>query len=198
MKPVSIRTVLVVGVVCLVIGGFFGIFAGLFSFSSLKMFFGGMGSERFSEVSKPQELDRPAFRLQYPSNWHVDVNDKDYDPDHMFSIDSPGHSFVMFVIGKLDSDPGKNLDNNIARFSKLLENAQITRYEKYGALAGKGAILKGKAMGVSETVKVFCFSTDGLTLMITSEVPDDDGKYVEDGIALIENSLRLKADSGSK
>ena len=146
-----------------------------------------------ADVSHPRNLVRERFQLQCPSNWKVDVNDEDYDADHMFSIDSPGSANVMFVMGSLETNPEDVLQDQISAFEKLFGAPTISRFERYGQISGKGAILQGKIMGNRITVKEFSFYENDLTVMITQQYPDENFKYVQDGLTLIESPFSLKA-----
>ena len=150
-------------------------------------------NEKKAEIAHPQKLVREKFQLLFPSNWKVDVKDKDYDPDQMFSIDSPGNAFVMFVMGNVETKPEETLKDQISRLRKLLGEPKIDKFEKYGKFSGKGATLQGKIMGIRMTVKVFSFYQDGFTVIITQQCPDEDMKDVQDGLTLIENSFTLKS-----
>jgi hypothetical protein len=55
-------------------------------------------------------------------------------------------------------------------------------------------ILKGKIMGIRMTTKLFAFSQNDLTVMITQQCPDEDLKHVQNGLTLIENSFSLITD----
>ena len=106
MKRITPGVLVAAVILSLVIGGIAGFVLGIASTRAGKAFIRGMvEAEKNAEVTHPQKLVREKFELEYPSNWKIDAEDKDYDPDHMFSIDSPGNAFVMFVIGSGDTDP---------------------------------------------------------------------------------------------
>jgi hypothetical protein len=185
-------------VVSLALGGVAGFFLGVASTKAGKAFMRGMvQEEEKSAVSDPQKLIRKQFELQYPSNWHIDVEDKDYDPDHMFSIDSPGHAFVMFVIGAGESEPEDSLKIQLRQFDKIMTGLAVENFERYGRHAGKGATLKGKILGTRTTVKLFALSQDGLTVMITQQCPEEDLNQVQAGLDLIESSFLLRTNTNN-
>ena len=126
------------------------------------------------------------------------MDDEDYDPDAMFSIDSPGSALVMFIIGAGETKPEDTLQSQIRPFEKLISRPAISRFEKYGRYTGNGAILKGRVMGIKTTVRLFCFHQNGLTVMITEQCPDEDLKPVQAGLRLIEGSFSLTADNGKE
>jgi len=70
--------------------------------------------EEHAEIASPNTLVREGFILQYPSNWTIDTRDDDYDPDHYFSIESPGSSLIVFVIVDIPTSPEENVENIIA------------------------------------------------------------------------------------
>jgi hypothetical protein len=190
--------IVVAVVVSLALGGVAGFFLGVASTKAGKAFMRGMvQEEEKSAVSDPRKLIRKQFELQYPSNWHVDVDDKDYDPDHMFSIDSPGHAFVMFVIGAGETEPEDSLKIQLKQFDKIMSGLSVEHFERYGRHGGRGATLKGRIMGSRTTVKLFALSQDGLTVMITQQCPEEDLNQVQDGLDLIESSFLLRTNTNN-
>jgi len=176
----------------LVIGVSIGFFLGIASTKAGRSFILDIvEDERKAEVSQPNKVVRESFTLQYPSNWKIAIDDEDYDPDHMFSIESPGSAFVMFVIGPGETEPENNLQAQIQQFTKLMTSPSIERFKNYGRLSGKGAILKGKILGIRITTKVFAFHQDDLTIITVQQYPDEDMKHVQEGFALIESSFLL-------
>jgi len=200
MNGIAPRILVIAVAVSLVVGGVAGFFLGIASSKAGKAFIRDIfEEERMAEVSHPKKLVRDKFELQYPSNWNVSVDDEDYDPDHLFSIESPGTAFVMFAIGTLEMEPEDNLQIQIREFEKLMGSPSMDRFESYGRLTGKGVTLKGKVMGIKTTAKLFAFHQDGLTVMITQQCPDEDLKCVQDGLTLIESSFtpRTKNEKGT-
>jgi hypothetical protein len=172
-----------------------GFFLGIASTQAGKAFLADLfEEEQMADVNHPQKIVRDQFQLQYPSNWKIDVESEDYDPDQMFSINSPGSAFVMFAIGSGAIKPEDSLQAQIRPFEKQL-NATITgRFEKYGRFTGKGAILQWKSMGIGMNVKLFSFHQNSLNVMITQQCPEEDLKQVQPGLKLIESSFSLTAD----
>jgi hypothetical protein len=199
MNRVAPGTVVTAVIISLVVGGIAGFFLGLASTKAGKAIVQGIfNEEKKAEVSQPKKLAREKFEIQYPSNWKIDTEGKDYDPDHMFSIESPGSAFVMFVIGPGETVPEDTLKEQIRQFEKLMGSPDIERFERYGGLTGKGATLKGRILGIRTTAKLFAFHEDGLTVMITQSCPDEDLQPVQAGFSLIENSFTLKAHEKKK
>lgn len=195
MNRVTPSVLVVVVVISLVVGGIAGFFLGIAASGAGKAIIQGIAAEeQNAEVSHPTKLAREKFELQYPSNWKINTEDEDYDPDQMFSINSPGNTFVMFVIGSGEMEAEDTLQIQIKQFEKLISSPTINRFESYGSLTGKGATLKGKTMGVRLTVKLFAFHQDDLNMMITQQCPDDDLKPVQPGLTLIENSFHIKTN----
>jgi hypothetical protein len=193
MSKIAPSILVVAVIVSLAVGGIAGFFLGIVSTKAGKAFIRDMvEDERNAEVSQPAKLVRDRFELQYPSNWEIDTEDEDHDPDHMFSIDSPGSAFVMIVIGDVASDPEDNLQTHLRQFEKLMSNSATSRFDRYGGLTGKGATLKGRIMGIRTTVRLFACQQDDLTILITQQCPDEDFKQTQGGFSLIEKSFVLK------
>ena len=186
-------------VVSLTVGVVAGFFLGVASTKAGRAFLDDLfEEEQKADISRPTTLIRDRFQLQYPTNWRIDVDDEDYDPDQMFSIDSPGSAFVMFVIGTVETEPEDNLQMQIRQFKKLMSSPAIDRFERYGRLTGKGATLKGKVMGIRTTTRLFAFSQDELTVMITQQCPDDDLNRAQDGLTLIESSFMFRTNTNQR
>jgi len=149
-------------------------------------------SEESADTAHPKWLARDGFRLKHPGNWAVDTQDEDYDPDHCFSIESPGSAFVMFILGDGDLDPKETLDARIEPFRKLMSSPSIEEFERYGSLRGAGAILRGRILGSPTTVRLFGYCRDGLHIQITENCPDEDRRDVEAGLWLIEKSFSIE------
>jgi hypothetical protein len=196
MNKVSPKMLVVAVVVSLAIGGVAGFVLGVAATKAGRSFVRGMfQGEAKPAVSDPKKLIRKQFELQYPSNWHVDVDDKDYDADHMFSIDSPGNAFVMFAIGAGEMAPEDNLKIQLEQFEKIMSSLSVEKFEKYGRYQGKGATLKGKILGTRTTVKLFALKHDGLTVLLTQQCPEEDLSSVQAGLDLIENSFLLRTNT---
>ncbi len=186
--------VVVAVVIALLIGGIAGFCVGAASSKAGQALLrGAVQHEKQADVASPTKLARAGFELQYPSNWRVATDDDDYDPDHMFSIESPGSAFVMFVLGAGGIDAEETLKEQIKPMQRLMGSAAIQRFEKYGRLAGKGATLTGKIMGVKTTVRVFAYVQDDQTVMITQQCADEDLAQAAGGLDLIERSFALKS-----
>ena len=104
---------------------------------------GANGRHQPSQGTSP----RNAFRLQYPSNWRIDVDDEDYDPDTLFSIESPGSTFVLFEIGKVGIEPEHYVQDLIRSYRKRMSKPVVSRFERYGRFTGKGQCSKGGSWG---------------------------------------------------
>jgi hypothetical protein len=157
-----------------------------------------VSDEQPADVANAVRLDRDGFRLDYPANWRVDKKDEDYDPDHLFTIESPGSAFVMFILGALDSDPGETLKMQREQHEKMMSDASFEPFPTYAGLAGKGATMKGRVLGIPTTIRIFTCNRDGTTVIMTEHCPDEDLKHVRAGFELVEKSFALKAGAESE
>jgi hypothetical protein len=150
-------------------------------------------NEQVPQVSHPKTVVRDKFKLEYPSNWNIDVKDEEYDPDRMFMIKSPGSTFVMFalIVGK--TTPEECLRIQMRPFEKKMARPSVVRFERYGRYTGKGATLKGRLRGIPSTVKLFSFRQGDLEVMMTQYCPDEDQYQVQSGLRLIEKSFMMTA-----
>jgi heme/copper-type cytochrome/quinol oxidase subunit 4 len=151
----------------------------------------GLGKKSFTATYN--ELVRDNFKLHYPSNWYIDVKDTDYNPDNNFVINGPEFGFIYFNI----IQNGNLCDNfneiQIYNFQKFGLNI-VSKFNTYGRLSGKGAILNGRIKGYLATVKVFAYYGSNYALLITQQYEDEDYPNLKDGFEMIENSFILKSN----
>ena len=141
----------------------------------------------------PRTFDRPAFSFTYPADWTVDDKDKDYDPDHLFSIDASDGAMVMFVIYKPAIDPAGALATMVEEQEKRLNKPTKTDFKQWGPHTGVGTELRGKALSVvASTVRIFAFRKAGRTFVVTEYCPDDEKARLAPGYKLIQDSFQVK------
>lgn len=193
MKNVSTGFLIGAIAVSLVVGAIVGFFLGVASTKAGARFLESLTNlEQPAQIEAPKKLVRERFELLYPENWTIDVEDEDYDPDQMFSIDSPGSAFVMFAMSDIETDPAESLQDQIDAFSNLMGTPAIEPFDTFGEITGKGAILTGRIFGNQVTVRIFTCYSKGMTVIIAQQYPDEDLKYIKDGLLLIEGSFKLK------
>jgi hypothetical protein len=177
------------------VGGVVGFGAGVASVKAAREFFlAAIQDERSAEVDKPKVIDRPAFRLRYPQNWKVEDSGSSYGPDSMFSIDSPGQSFAMFVIATGALDPATAVEVQVSQqTAKVMREATRAPFERWGAYTGVGVLLTGNMLGISPgTVRIFAFRVGERTFTVIESTFDEDRSKVAPGFALIERSFEVK------
>ena len=156
---------------------------------------GLVSAERKADVTDKTSIARPAFTLQHAGNWKVDVEDEDYDPDHMFSIDSPGNCFSMFIVFDTVTDPEDTVQAQIDTYvPKLLKNPTQTPFSKWGSFEGTGMKLEGKVLGVTPgSLRVFCHADEkaDLSFVVIESCYDEDRKATQSGFDLIETTFTL-------
>jgi hypothetical protein len=145
----------------------------------------------YADVKKPLVFKRETFELKYPSNWEVDKQHVDFDPDKFFIIKGSGAA-IRFKI----SDNESNVQENIAEFKKEYEGkiriAKETEFTKWGQYEGKGLEVQGKLLDLIEsTVKFFGFNHQGRSYFITIHYSDDNYPRAKAGIELVEKSFKL-------
>jgi hypothetical protein len=174
-----------------------GVCGGVLSVKGARTFFAELvESERPADISSTIAIDRPSFALKYPGNWKVRIDDADYDPDHMVSIDSPGESFVLVVVAVGALDPATSVRSHVTlQTSKLIQGATNTPFTHWGAFAGSGALLSGKYMGITPgSMRIFSWRSGEQTFTIIESTYDDDRARVAPGFSLIERTFTVKKD----
>ena len=193
-NPGVLIAVIVVSLIAGVAVGFLGgFFVGVASTKAGREFLEDMVQiEEMANVKSPKKLVREKFELQYPANWSVGVDEDDYDPDHMFSINSPSATWIQFGLDDLETDLEDNIQVYVTAFTKLMASPRITRFSRYGRHTGKGAQLNGNILGSKTTIKAFSYSEGGVTATIVQQYSDEDLKYVKSGLDLIERSFSIR------
>jgi|GEM_PF-1309535 len=160
---------------------------------------GGLGighllsGEKAADLAHPQKLAREGYRLTFPGNWRVDTSDEEYDPDHFFSLDSPGASFAMFTILEVPTDPEQNVDVNVSEFvPNVIRSPVRTTFMAWGNYQGYGVELKGKVASLVEGgVRIFSYSSERTSFIVVESYHDEDREKVEPGFQLIRSTFEL-------
>lgn len=188
------RTVLGIALACFVAGGACGFVAGVMSVKVASDFFTGIfRSERAAKVSEPVVVRRPAFTFEHPGNWTVAVDDADYNPDHMFSVESPGQSFVLFVIADGEILPEESVaQQEHAQTTSVMKDATRTDLTTWGTHPGTGVLLAGHHLGITPgTIRIFAFREQGQTYTLIESTYDDDRADVQPGFDLIARTFQV-------
>jgi hypothetical protein len=151
-------------------------------------------------AAPPTSFTRPGFTFEYLGSWTVDDKDKDYDLDHLFTIDASQGAMVMFVIADAELDATTTLATHVQAQSKRIPNAMQSKYHRWGRYTGQGAVLRGRALGlIRVTFRVFVFNAEGRTFTIIEYCPDDEKQSLAPGFQMIENTFQvLSVEEGPK
>lgn len=136
---------------------------------------------------------REAFKFEYPASWTVDVKGKDYDPDHVFSIDEPGRrAMILFVIYDAEKDAATLLAKLEKAHEKTIHGATRTEFNHWGRYEGVGVALQGKVQGVVKTtVRLFAFNAGKKTFLLTENLPDELRQQLAPDFQMIEQSFHV-------
>lgn len=185
---------LFLGLVFFILGNVSGFFVGVYSTGAGKKFLEDVFSpEEKADSSHPKDISRAGFRLKIPANWAVDTLDADYNPDHSFTIESPGSSFVMFIIMDIQSDPLENVQEQVEAFvPKVINKAQRIVFKKWGKYEGQGMQLRGRVISVVDGgVRIFSYSSEYRSFIVVESYFAEDLKKVQPGFQLIEDSFEI-------
>jgi hypothetical protein len=195
-RSVSLRTLILVSIGALLLGGAIGFLLGMGGHSSRDIddLVTSLTSddEEGAAVGKPKTIDRKDFSLQYPSNWRIETEADDYDPDTNFVIIGPASDRVVFLM--VEGDPNVAVADQVAAHSKGKTDVSVTPFARYGRYEGVGAIIKGKVHGITLVVKVFAFSKGGQSVTIVQISGEVSGGPARRGLELIEKSFDFKPE----
>lgn len=140
-------------------------------------------------------IKREGFSLVYPSTWTIDTADPDYDPDALFTLESPdGNCMAMFIIMDMFIENDEMLNAQVKEFkSQLIKKpTSETPFTAWGNLTGKGMVLKGKLMGVFPgTVRIFTWTDKERSMVVIEQHFDDDFIKLREDYKLIESSFKF-------
>jgi hypothetical protein len=152
-------------------------------------------TEQKADVRTAQPLVRERFRLEYPGNWTIDEEDEDYDPDHLFSIDSPGSCHVSVIVFDAAISATSVVETQVEAFvPKIVRDPIRTPFARWGRYDGEGVTLAGKILGLLKgSIRIFAHESEpeDLTLTIVEFCYDEDLPLVRPGFELIERTFEL-------
>lgn len=153
-------------------------------------------SEAAANVRAPKSMKRGAFELEYPGNWKIDEADEDYDPDHLFSIESPGSCHVSVVVFDSVTEAQVSVDAQVkALVPKIVKDPSRTPFDRWGRFEGAGVKLEGKILGINQgNVRIFAHASEeeDVTFTIVEFCYDEDMADVRPGFELLERTFELR------
>ncbi|MET0394324.1 MAG: hypothetical protein ABW019_14355 [Chitinophagaceae bacterium] len=141
--------------------------------------------------AQPVTIKRDSFSLKYPAGWTIDTEDEDYDPDALFSLDSPDdENMIMFMIG-IPMEADDLLKAQVEAFTTdFIKKAEVTSFDTWGKYKGKGKLLKGKLLGLfNGFVRIFIYTDDYKTMMVVEQCYDKAYQTLEKDYELIRSSF---------
>ena len=191
------RTVLIVATaLAFVIGSAIWLVLSVYSTQFAKDFLAVLSAvEVPADVKQPNKIERGKFRLHYPGNWTIDTADEEYDPDHYFTIESPGFASISLEFLEEEYDPRDTVDTYIEIYRDVFSKATEEPFTHWGRYSGEGIHIRGRVEGIRAEVKMFCHSAAGQSLIVTEYCQEEDLQDVRPGFKLIEDSF---AFTGSK
>lgn len=149
--------------------------------------------EEQAKITTPKTITRKGFTLNHPANWAVDTSMDDYDPDTYFDINSPGGSWVMFMIYDFESVPKEDTESQVENYKNYVGKATKTTFQRWGKYTGYGVELKGKLSGITPgRVRIFTYSNALKSFTVIEQQYDADARKTQPGLNLIESTFNLK------
>ena len=182
-----------IAAIAFLLGGGVGFGTGLLSVKGARDFFASMTqTEQGADVASPVAVTRPGFRFEHPRNWRIDTSEEGHDPDHMFTLLTPGQSFVMFVIADAQLDAKELLETHVRAQQKVVKDAVRTPFATWGTHEGHGATLRGKHLGITPgSVRIFAWEEAGRTFTVVQSTYDGNAAQVTPGFELVERTFRV-------
>jgi hypothetical protein len=159
------------------------------------LFEGLAETEAKADVRSTRPIVRERFHLEYPGNWAIDEKDEDYDPDHLFSVDSPGSCSVTVIVFDAAISAKISVDAQVeALVPRVVKHPVLARFARWGAYDGEGVTVGGKIFGLMKgSIRIFAHESEreDLTFTIVEFCFDEDLALVRPGFELIERTFVL-------
>jgi hypothetical protein len=159
----------------------------------IALLFVGLGN---SYSQKLVTIERDSFSLQYPNTWTIDKGDEDYDPDALFSLDSPEDGeTILFMIFNMVIDADEMLTEQAKTMTKNLikKPSSITTFDTWGKYSGKGKVIKGKIMGIFKgQIRLFMYTDNSKSMLIVEQLYDSNMEKLGADFKSIADSFTFK------
>lgn len=149
-------------------------------------------SEEPADVARPKSIARDHFQLKYPGNWKLARNDEYFDIEQYFSIDTPGYSYVLFDIRRVDASPQDSVQDSMEYYSKLVRVSDRTSFDTWGKYSGVGVELVGDYVGEPCVVRIFSHTSGDLSFTVTEFFDTGTKQHVRPGFDLVEATFELR------
>ncbi|MEM8550281.1 MAG: hypothetical protein AAGF10_05770 [Verrucomicrobiota bacterium] len=141
-------------------------------------------------------IDRPAFRLQYPTSWRLGTNQQDFNADHNFTIMVEGtDSYIEIKIFKLGSITADQLMASLMETldGPLIDTKKRESFTRWGEINGQGRHLMGEIAGFFEGgARIFVSTENEFGILVTELYYSDDKEKAMPGFELIRRSFQFK------
>ena len=140
------------------------------------------------------KVDRPAYTFSYPSEWKMDTDDVDYDPDSYFAIDIDENNLVLFfIMDQVDMQEIVDAQQDALTRAVMENPEKISQFKKWGAYTGVGKMMRGRLPGTAAaTIRIFAHNFKDKTLLVILQCHDADLERIGKGLKLVEESFILK------
>lgn len=145
-------------------------------------------------AQKNTTIEGKKYSLVHPSSWSIDKTDPDFDPETLFTLQSPdSSSMIMFIFLDMFIDNDEMLDAQVKEFrSQVIKNPESeTAFTSWGRLTGKGMMIKGNLLGILPgTVRIFTWNNGERSMVIIEQYFDEDYDKISKDYKLIESSFK--------
>ena len=196
MNTTSVWVVVIVGIVCLGLGGLGGFGIGLAVSGGIQAINEEVGvKEEPADIEGAREFEHEGLAAMIPGNWIVHPGNayKTEDGADYFFFQSDGYTSVEFYLydGPIDVEEQVEAHRSIVNeylFGELSE----TTTNSYGGLRGTGINFGDDYFDNTELYNVFVVSGNTKSLVVVENYFEDDSEFVLPGMQLIRDTIQFK------
>ena len=135
---------------------------------------------------------RKTFSFDYPERWTLQTGDDDYDPDALFTVDSPGacHTQVQLIEPSLEASRMTAIyEDKLGK--TMLDRPKRATFARWGTFQGAGVELAGPMAGHDGSIRIFSHRGKRRAFTIIEFCFDDEMAETKPGFSTIESSFKL-------
>ena len=147
--------------------------------------------EEPADVAHSKTISRDHFELNYPGNGMLARGNEQFDIEEYFNIDTPGQSYVLLKIYRVDTSRQDNVRDSIEYFTKGVRVSDKTSFNTWGEFTGVGVQLVGDYVGEPCVVRIFSHTTGDVSFTVTEFFNTATKQHVQLGLELVEATFKL-------
>lgn len=145
------------------------------------------------ETTNPLRHQASQLVFDYPSNWNIDTQDPDFDPDYLVTFQLPQDAFVLIMVYASEAGATEVLADTVAAYQSSMQSLTKTHdLTNWFGMYGVGQRHTGILEGNQYTLTVFERPVnDELSIEVITLHLTEDATLLRPGFQLIAKSLNF-------